>query len=93
MYSGFSGASRGAAIGHVSPEAAEGGLIGLVKEGDLIEIDIPNRSISLKVSDSEIETRRANFKPLVKEVKSSYLKRYQQVVSSASKGAVVLKNY
>ncbi|MEI6855998.1 dihydroxy-acid dehydratase [Psychrilyobacter sp.] len=89
----FSGASRGAAIGHVSPEAAEGGLIGLVKEGDLIEIDIPNRSISLKVSDSEIEIRGANFKPLVKEVKSSYLKRYQQVVSSASKGAVVLKNY
>jgi len=89
----FSGASRGAAIGHVSPEAAEGGLIGLVKEGDIIEIDIPNRSMVLKVSDSELEIRKANFKPLVKEVKSSYLKRYQQMVSSASKGAILLKNY
>jgi len=89
----FSGASRGAAIGHVSPEAAEGGLIGLVKEGDLIEIDIPNRSISLKVSDSELENRRVDFKPLIKKVKSSYLKRYQQIVSSASKGAILLKNY
>ncbi|MCS5420796.1 MULTISPECIES: dihydroxy-acid dehydratase [Psychrilyobacter] len=89
----FSGASRGAAIGHISPEAATGGLIGLVKEGDLIEIDIPNRSISLKVSDSEIEKRKATFKPLVKQVESSYLRRYQQVVSSASKGAVLLKNY
>jgi len=89
----FSGASRGAAIGHISPEAAEGGLIGMIKEGDLIEIDIPNRSISLKVSDSEIKKRRANFKPLIKQVESSYLRRYQQVVSSASMGAVVLKNY
>jgi len=89
----FSGASRGAAIGHISPEAAEGGLIGMVKEGDLIEIDIPNRSIFLKVSDSEIEKRRGSFKPLIKQVESSYLRRYQQVVSSASMGAVVLKNY
>lgn len=89
----FSGASRGAAIGHVSPEAADGGVIGLVKEGDLIEIDIPNRSISLKVDDSELENRRGTFKPLVKKVKSSYLRRYQQIVSSASKGAIVLKNY
>ncbi len=89
----FSGASRGAAIGHISPEAAEGGLIGLVKEGDLIEIDIPARSISLKVSESEIEKRKADFKPLIKKVESSYLRRYQQIVSSASVGAVVLKNY
>ena len=89
----FSGASRGAAIGHVSPEAADGGVIGLVKEGDLIEIDIPNRSISLKVDDSELENRRGTFKPLVKKVESSYLRRYQQIVSSASKGAIVLKNY
>jgi len=89
----FSGASRGAAIGHISPEAAEGGLIGLVKEGDIIEIDIPARSISLKVSDSELEKRKANFKPLIKKVESSYLRRYQKIVSSASKGAIVLKNY
>lgn len=89
----FSGASRGAAIGHISPEAATGGLIGLVKEGDLVEIDIANRSISLKVSDSEIEKRKVGFKPLVKHVESSYLRRYQQIVSSASVGAVLLKNY
>ncbi|WP_028856836.1 dihydroxy-acid dehydratase [Psychrilyobacter atlanticus] len=89
----FSGASRGAAIGHVSPEAADGGIIGLVKEGDLIEIDITNRSISLKVDDSELENRKTNFKPLIKQVESSYLRRYQQIVSSASKGAIVLKNY
>lgn len=89
----FSGASRGAAIGHVSPEAAEGGLIGIVKEGDIIEINIPNRSISLKVSDDELENRKRNFKPLVKKIESSYLKRYQKMVSSASKGAVLLKNY
>ncbi|HAS80111.1 MAG TPA: dihydroxy-acid dehydratase, partial [Fusobacteriaceae bacterium] len=61
----FSGASRGAAIGHISPEAAEGGLIGLVKEGDIIEINIPERSIILKVSDSELEKRKVNFKPLI----------------------------
>lgn len=89
----FSGASRGAAIGHVSPEAAEGGLIGLVKEGDTIEINIPTRSISLKVSENELEKRKADFKPLIKKVESSYLKRYQKIVSSASKGAIVLKNY
>jgi len=89
----FSGASRGAAIGHVSPEAADGGVIGLIKEGDLVEINIPNRSISLKVSDTELDNRRKTFKPLVKQVESSYLRRYQQIVSSASKGAIVLKNY
>jgi len=89
----FSGASRGAAIGHISPEAAEGGLIGLVKEGDIIEINIPERSIILKVSDSELEERKVNFKPLIKKVESSYLRRYQKIVSSASKGAILLKNY
>lgn len=89
----FSGASRGAAIGHISPEAAEGGLIGLVKEGDIIEINIPERSIILKVCDSELEKRKVNFKPLIKKVESSYLRRYQKIVSSASKGAILLKNY
>ena len=83
----FSGATRGASIGHVSPEAAEGGLIGLVQDGDLIEIDIIGCTINLKVSDEEIEKRRKNFVMPKKEVKG-YLKRYAQLVTSASTGAV-----
>lgn len=83
----FSGATRGAAIGHVCPEAAAGGLIGLVEEGDLISIDIPNCKLELLVSDEVIEERRKNFVPLVKEV-DGYLRRYRDAVSSASKGAV-----
>jgi dihydroxy-acid dehydratase len=89
----FSGATKGAAIGHVSPEAADGGLIGLVEEGDLIEIDIPNRSMNLIVSEEILEERRKNFKPLEKEVTSSYLKRYKKMVSSGSKGAILTQNY
>lgn len=83
----FSGATRGAAIGHVCPEAAAGGLIGLVEEGDLISIDIPNCKLELLVSEEVIEERRKNFVPLVKEV-DGYLKRYREGVTSASKGAV-----
>lgn len=83
----FSGATRGAAIGHVCPEAAAGGLIGLVEEGDLIHIDIPNCKLELLVSDEVIEERRKNFVPLVKEV-NGYLKKYRESVASASKGAV-----
>ncbi len=83
----FSGATRGASIGHVSPEAAEGGLIGLVEDGDLIEIDIVGCTINLKVSDEELAKRKANFKMPKKEVKG-YLKRYAQLVTSASTGAV-----
>ena len=83
----FSGATRGASIGHVSPEAAEGGLIGLVKDGDLIEIDIVGCTINLKVSDEEIAKRKAEFVMPKKEV-TGYLKRYASLVTSASTGAV-----
>ncbi len=83
----FSGATRGAAIGHVCPEAAAGGLIGMVHEGDLIEIDIPNCKLSLLVSEDEIARRKEAFVPLVKQA-DGYLKRYREGVTSASKGAV-----
>ena len=83
----FSGATKGAAIGHISPEAASGGMIGLINEGDKIEIDIPNRSISLLVSDDEIAKRKGNFVPFTRDIKG-YLKRYASIVNSASKGAV-----
>ena len=86
----FSGATRGAAIGHVCPEASAGGLIGLVKDGDIIDIDIENCVINLRVSEEEIENRRKNFKPLVKPV-SGYLARYRASVTSASEGAVFKK--
>ncbi|QJT10044.1 dihydroxy-acid dehydratase [Oceanidesulfovibrio marinus] len=83
----FSGGTRGAAVGHVSPEAAEGGLIGLVEEGDEIAIDIPARSIELKVDEATLEARRANWKPKQRELKSSFLKRYRAHVRSAAYGA------
>ena len=81
----FSGATRGAAIGHVCPEAAAGGLIGLVHDGDIIDIDIENCLINLRVSEQEIEKRRKNFRPLVKKV-DGYLARYRANVTSASEG-------
>ena len=84
----FSGATRGASIGHVSPEAAVGGPIGLVKEGDMIEIDIINHRIKLLVSDEELEERRKNFKPKLPVVKG-YLKKYASMVTSANTGAVL----
>ena len=84
----FSGGTRGAAIGHISPEAAEGGIIGLVQEGDLIKIDIPARSLELLVDEAELEKRRQNFKPFAKEIRSSILRRYSRMASSAAKGAV-----
>ncbi len=85
----FSGATRGAAIGHVSPEAAAGGLIGLIENGDLISIDIPKGEINLKVSDDIINQRRsaANLKDCT--ISKGWLSRYQRLVSSASKGAVL----
>ena len=83
----FSGASRGASIGHVSPEAAAGGPIGLVEEGDIISIDINANTINMKVSDEELARRRANWTPKVKEV-TGYLKRYRKLVTSADKGAM-----
>ena len=87
----FSGASRGASIGHVCPEAAAGGPIGLVQEGDIIAIDINANTISMKVSDEELERRRANWTPKKTEA-TGYLKRYAQLVTSADKGAVLMGN-
>ncbi|MGN0552111.1 MAG: dihydroxy-acid dehydratase [Oscillospiraceae bacterium] len=84
----FSGASRGASIGHVSPEAAEGGLIGIVQDGDSITIDIPNCTLTLNVPQEEIDRRMAAFVPKTKELKG-YLKRYAKTVSSAAKGAIL----
>ena len=85
----FSGASRGASIGHVSPEAAQGGEIGLIKEGDIIDIDIPATSISLRVSDEELEERRKGFVPKESEIKSGWLARYMEMVGPSCKGAVM----
>lgn len=86
----FSGATRGASIGHVSPEAAAGGPIALVKEGDLISIDIPNCEITLHVSDEELAARKAAWMCPEPKVKSGYLRRYAKMVSSADKGAILL---
>ncbi len=83
----FSGGTRGAAIGHVSPEAAEGGPIGLVQEGDRIRIDIPARALDLLVDEDELARRRAAFVPVEKEITSPLLRRYARMVSSAATGA------
>ncbi len=85
----FSGASRGASIGHVSPEAAVGGPIALVKEGDMIEIDINNYSINLKVSDEELAKRKAEWQPREPKVTTGYLARYAKMVTSGNRGAVL----
>ena len=85
----FSGATRGASIGHVSPEAASGGPIGLVEEGDLIAIDIPAHSITLKVSDEELEVRRAKWVCPEPKIRTGYLARYAKMVSSADRGAIL----
>ena len=85
----FSGATHGACIGHVSPEAAEGGLIGLLKDGDIISIDIPARSMNVELSDEEIAARRAVWQPTMQEIPSKWLKRYRKLATNASKGAVL----
>ena len=85
----FSGASRGASIGHVSPEAAVGGPIALIEEGDIISIDIPANTINVKVSDEELAKRRENWKPVEPKVKTGYLARYASMVTSADKGAIL----
>ena len=85
----FSGASRGASIGHVSPEAAVGGPIALVKEGDRIQIDIPNLSMNLKVSEEELEARRAKWQPREPKVTTGYLARYASMVTSGNRGAIL----
>ena len=85
----FSGASRGASIGHVSPEAASGGEIGLVKEGDIISIDIPNSKVNVKISDEELAKRKAEWKQPEPKVKSGWLNRYSRLVTSADQGAIL----
>jgi len=84
----FSGGTRGAAIGHISPEAAEGGLIALVKEGDIIEIDIPAKKLTLQVDQTTLDKRRAAWKPPALKIKAGYASRYAKMVTSASTGAV-----
>ncbi len=85
----FSGATRGASIGHVSPEAAEGGMIALVEDGDEIYLDVDNYILEVRLSDEEIAKRRANFTPLVKPLKSRWLRQYRALVTNASNGAVL----
>jgi dihydroxy-acid dehydratase len=85
----FSGATRGASIGHVSPEAVSGGTIAYVKDGDIISINIPEYKIELKVSDEELAKRKAEMPIKRKENITGYLKRYSQMVSSADKGAII----
>jgi dihydroxy-acid dehydratase len=84
----FSGATRGAAIGHVSPEAASGGPIAAVHDGDIINIDIPNHKLEIEISDSEMKNRLAQLPKFEPKIKSGYLKRYTEKVDSASRGAV-----
>lgn len=85
----FSGASRGISVGHVSPEAAEGGPIAFIENGDIIEIDIKNRTINVKLSDEELERRKANWKGFEPKVKTGYLARYSKLVTSASTGGIM----
>ena len=85
----FSGASRGACIGHVSPEAMAGGPIALIEDGDIIDIDIPNRKLELRVSDEELAKRKAAWVKPEPKIKTGYLSRYAKLTTSASKGAVV----
>ncbi|RXZ84475.1 dihydroxy-acid dehydratase [Paenibacillaceae bacterium] len=85
----FSGASRGISIGHISPEAAEGGPIAFVRDGDIIELDLNNRKIELEISEEEFEARRADWKEFEPKVKTGYLARYSKLVTSASTGGVM----
>ncbi len=85
----FSGATRGASIGHVSPEAAEGGMIGLLEDGDSIHLDVDKYILSVDLTDEEIAKRKANFVPIKKEIKSSWLKQYRALVTNASNGAML----
>lgn len=85
----FSGASRGASIGHVSPEAAVGGPIALIEEGDIIQIDIPNLSLNAKISDEELEARKAKWQPREPKIKTGYLARYASMVTSGNRGAIL----
>ena len=84
----FSGGTTGLCIGHVAPEAVDGGPIAFVRDGDRIRIDIPNRTIDLLVDDSELQKRRENFEPVPHKYTSGVLAKYAKLVGSASKGAV-----
>ncbi|MBI5902710.1 MAG: dihydroxy-acid dehydratase [Deltaproteobacteria bacterium] len=85
----FSGGTRGPCIGHISPEAMEGGAIALIKDGDVIEVDIPARKIELKVNGAELEERRRKWKPPAPKIKTGWLSRYAKAVTSANTGAVL----
>ena len=85
----FSGATRGAAIGHVSPEAAVGGPIALIKEGDIISIDIMANKINVKLSDEELAERRKEWQPKEPRIKTGYLARYAAMVTSGNTGAIL----
>ena len=85
----FSGGTKGPCIGHISPEAASGGPIAILKDNDIITIDIPNRKLEVKLSKSEIERRFRNWKAVAPKIKTGYLARYSKLVSSADKGAIL----
>jgi dihydroxy-acid dehydratase len=85
----FSGGTRGACIGHVSPEAAVGGPIGLVKEGDIVEVDIPNHAINVKISDDELAERKKQWKPRKPSITTGYLGKYATMATSADTGAIL----
>ena len=85
----FSGASRGASIGHVSPEAAVGGPIAFVEEGDIIKIDIPNMTLDFVISDEELASRKAKWSPREPKVTTGYLARYEKMVTSGNRGAIL----
>jgi dihydroxy-acid dehydratase len=84
----FSGGTRGACVGHISPEAAEGGPIALIEEGDLIEIDIPGKKISLKVDDKALQERANNWRQPPPRIAKGYIARYSRLVTSAGTGAI-----
>ncbi|CAD7288906.1 Dihydroxy-acid dehydratase [Campylobacter majalis] len=85
----FSGATRGLSIGHVSPEAAEGGMIGLLKDGDIIDIDVDTYAINVRLDEAEISRRKSEFKPIEKPLNSRWLRQYQKLVTNASNGAIL----
>ena len=85
----FSGGTRGPCIGHISPEAMEGGVIAILKDGDRIKIDIPKRKIDVLLSDAEIKERLSRWKPIKPKITKGYLARYARMVSSAGSGAVM----
>ena len=85
----FSGATRGPCIGHICPEAAEGGPIALIQDGDIINIDIPNRKLNVKISEEEMNRRVENWQPLKPKVKDGFLALYSKIVRSASEGAIL----